>query len=708
MSERLRLDVDGRRGVLTFDTPGRSVNTLDVGAVCELERWLDVLEARRDLAGVVVRSAKPGSFLAGADLDELGALEEAAQAEHWLGRTQEALRRLAGLAAPTVAAIDGAALGGGLELALACTYRVATPGRATQLGLPEVQFGLLPAAGGTWRLPARVGVRRGFELLLGGGRLGAAEALAAGMVDEIAPTEVLLRAAERLLRERPRPRRGAPRWERWPLAGRLVREVAAGLAGRELARRTGDRLPAPRAILRAARHGPAAGGRRAEAVERREFGPLALSPESRALVGLFFATRAARPRGGVEEPLRVGVVGAGLMGGGIAQVAARRGHVVRLNDTDPRAIARSLAAAARAWRASERAHRMTRSERSTAESRLQAAPLLDALGACDVVIEAVVEELEVKRALFARLAARHGAATILASNTSTIPIARLASGLPAPERVLGLHFFSPVAKMPLVEIVRHEETSAEAIERARRFVAALGKTPIVVADGPGFYTSRVVGALTGQAAAMLDEGASVHAVDEAGRRAGFPVGPLTLLDEVGLDVAARAARTLRDAFPARFAPPDRLDEWVADGRLGRKSGQGFYSYVRGRKRVAAAAEPAARAVRASSAAERDETAERLRFSLAAEAVRCLEEGILASASDGDLGAVLGLGFPPETGGPFRWLDGLGAAPAVERLARLAERHGAIFAPPAMLRDLAGRGATFHAGVRRETVERGSR
>jgi 3-hydroxyacyl-CoA dehydrogenase / enoyl-CoA hydratase / 3-hydroxybutyryl-CoA epimerase len=701
MSERVRLDVDGRRGVLTFDTPGRPVNTFDVGVVPELERWLDVLESRRDLDGVVVRSGKAGNFLSGADLEELGGLEEAAQAEHWLARVQLALRRLAGLEAPTVAAIDGAALGGGLELALACTYRVVTPGRATQLGLPEVQLGLIPAAGGTWRLPARVGVARGFDLLLTGRRLGAEEALAAGLVDEIVAAESLPRACDRLLRERPRPRGGAPRWERWPGIGRLSCMLVAALAARQIARRTGDRLPAPHAILRAARLGAAGGGRRAEAVERREFGRLALSPESRALVGLFFATQAARPRGAASGPLRVGVVGSGLMGGGIAQVAARRGHVVRVHDLDREVIAASLAAAGRAWRGSHRAHRMTREEAVAAAARLQPAVDLEALGFCDVVIEAVVERLEIKRELFARLAARHGAETLLASNTSTIPIASLAEGLPAPERVLGLHFFSPVPRMPLVEIVRHAGTADETVERARRFVATLGKTPIVVADGPGFYTSRVIGALTAQAAAMLDEGLPTRAVDEAGRRAGFPVGPLTLLDEVGLDVAAQAARTLHAAFPERFPAAERLDAWVAAGRLGRKSGRGFYDYERGRRRVAAAVDRAARTVRPGSAADRDEAAERLRWSLVVEAVRCLEEGVLATPSDGDLGAVLGLGFPPETGGPFRWLDRLGAAAAVERLVRLAERHGAMFAPPRALDELAASGATLHAAARKQ-------
>jgi 3-hydroxyacyl-CoA dehydrogenase / enoyl-CoA hydratase / 3-hydroxybutyryl-CoA epimerase len=689
VSPALRLEIAGSRGVLTFDASDRPVNTFDSEVIQELEALLDTLESRRDLEGLRVESAKPGNFLAGADLEELGRIESAAQAALWLRRAQTALRRLERLPYPTVALLGGAALGGGLELALACTYRVAAEDRSVELGLPEIQLGLCPAAGGTWRLPRQVGFRRGLELLLSGRRVRPAEARALGLIDEVVPRAALAAAGERLLRERPRPRRGGALGERLLFGQPLGRALAVALARRAVARRTGRRLPAPYAILAAARAGGALGGRAAEGVERREFGPLALSPESRALVGLFFATRAARPRAAAPGPSpRVGVVGAGLMGSGIAQVAARRGHAVRLVDLDGTALGRALAKAEHAWDESLRRHRMTPAERRAARAHLQPAGDLAALGFCDVVVEAIVEDLEAKRALFTELAAQLDERTLLASNTSTLPIASLAEGSPAPERVLGLHFFSPVERMPLVEIVRHPGASDDTIARARSFVAALGKTGIVVADGPGFYTTRVIGAWTAQAAAMVEEGVAPRAVELAGRRAGFPVGPLALLDEVGLDVAARAARTLHTAFRERFPAPEALDARVAEGRLGRKSGRGFYLYAERGKRLIGAGTPLA-------AAAGERLALRLRHALAVEAVRCLEEGILGSATDGDLGAVLGLGFPPETGGPFRWLDAVGAAAAVTTLDELAQAHGAQFDPPSLLRDLARRGARFH-------------
>jgi 3-hydroxyacyl-CoA dehydrogenase/enoyl-CoA hydratase/3-hydroxybutyryl-CoA epimerase len=341
---------------------------------------------------------------------------------------------------------------------------------------------------------------------------------------------------------------------------------------------------------------------------------------------------------------------------------------------------------------------LTAAEERAQLTRLAPTLLPVGFGACQLVVEAIVEELAAKRALLAVIAAELGDDAVLASNTSTLPIARLAAGLPAPERVLGLHFFSPVAKMPLVEIVRHDGTCDAAVERARRFVATLGKIPIVVGDGPGFYTSRILAPYLAEGVRLLAAGMTVPAVDAAGRAAGFPVGPLTLVDEIGLDVACRAAATLAAAFPERMPAAAAFDRLVASGRLGRKSGRGFYVYRGPVKRsdpevvatlgLAAEARPVAA----------EEAADRLRFAMAAEAVRCLEAGIVSSPRDGDLGAVLGLGFPPDLGGPFRWLDQLGPGQAVGRLEGLRAATGAaIFDPPPLLRAHAERGTRFHSG-----------
>jgi len=695
----VRLEIQGSRAVVTFDTPGRSVNTFGTAAIHELAAVLDTLESSRHLEGALLRSAKPANFLSGADLDELERIESEAQARSWIERGQELLRRLEALPYPTVAAIHGAAVGGGLEVALACTYRLASDDRVTQLGLPEVQLGLCPGLGGTWRLLSRIGLERGLDLLLTGRRLAAREAAAVGLVDEVVPASLLLAAALRRLHERPRPRRGGSVLRRLALANPLGRAVAFAAAGREVARKGGSGLPAPREILAAARVGAARGGPAGERREAEAFGRLAVSETSRGLVAIYRSTLAARPKDGgpAARRWRVGVLGSGLMGRGIAVAAARSGHVVRLHDPDAIALGRALAEGARAWAGQRRRKRWSPADERAARARLQPAPSANGFVACRLVIEAIVEDLEAKRALLARLAAELPASALIASNTSTLPIARLAAGLPAPERVLGLHFFSPVAKMPLVEIVRHPGTADEIVDRARRFVASLGKTPVVVADGPGFYTTRILAPYLAEGARQVAAGVPIVEVDAAARSVGFPVGPLALVDEVGVDIAAGAAATLAAAFPDRMPSAEPFRRLVAAGRTGRKGGLGFYDYRNRVKR----ADPAAREALGveeppPATRERASLGERLTLAMAAEAVRCLDAGIVRTPADGDLAAVLGLGFPPGLGGPFRWLDRLGANAACDRLSRLRDAGaGALFEPPRRLLELAARSGRFH-------------
>ncbi|MFN7940067.1 MAG: 3-hydroxyacyl-CoA dehydrogenase NAD-binding domain-containing protein [Thermoanaerobaculia bacterium] len=689
----LRLELAGRWATLTFDSPGRPVNVLDSDAIQQLERLLDILESSHGLAGLILLSAKPRVFLAGADLDELASVDSAETARPWVERGQAAVSRLARLPFPTLAAVAGAALGGGCEMALACTYRIAADLPAVIFAQPEAQLGLCPALGATWRLPRRVGLARALDLLLTGRRLTAREAYAAGLVDEVVPAPVLLAAAERRLAERPRPRRGGGVLGRLWADNPLGRALVVAAAARRARRAGGARYPAPAVILQAVRRG----GQRAEAVEAARFGELATSPASRALVHLFRLTRAAagEERRGAKWP--IAVLGAGFMGAGIAAVAARAGHPVRLLDSSTEALGRALAANATALASARRHGRISEAEERAARARVRPTVEPRGCGAAALVVEAVFEDLALKRSLLARVAAEAAPGTVLASNTSTLPIASLAAGLPHPERVLGLHFFSPVARMPVVEIVRPSGVAEEAIVRARAFVRGLGKTPVVVGDGPGFYTTRIVGAYTGQAVELLMEGHGIAAIDAAGRAAGFPVGPLALLDEVGLDVAARAAGTLAAAFPGRFATPEPLAALVAAGRLGRKSHLGFYDY---RATVKRADEEAAARLRSAAPAKKSAgataaLADRLLWAMVAEAVRALDDGVLDSPGDGDLAAVLGVGFPPFLGGPFFYLDSLGAPPAMARLARLAEAGGAAYEPPRGLVERARDEGRFH-------------
>ena len=686
---------------MTIASPGRSVNTLGTAGLEDLDALVAWLASQRELRGVVLRSAQPRTFLAGADLEEVASLEDPALARAWVERGQAILERFRALPMPSVAAIAGAALGGGLEVAMACTWRVAADARSTSLGLPEVQLGLLPALGGTYDLPRLVGLAPGLEMLLGGRRLDARRALARGLVDQVVTESLLLRAAFARLVPRPRPAAARD----WLARNPLGRAVVLGAARRRAARRTGGRFPAVGAVLDAVGAGLRGGRAAAQRREAQRFGELAASPVAKNLIAVFLHSRslasesvpsaATSPRDTEDVsflPSRnaagapLGILGAGLMGSGIAAAAVRRGLAVRILDQRPEALGKAIAYCCRG------------EGRRAQELRRRIQPTLEARGfaRCALVVEAVVEELDAKRALLAEIEAQLSPGAILASNTSTIPIARLAAGLRHPNRVLGMHFFSPADKMPLVEIIRHAATAEVFVERARGFAAALGKTPIVVRDGPGFYTSRILTPYLLQGLELLREGWSIAEVDAAGREAGFPVGPLELLDEVGIDVAANAGRTMSEAFPERMPLPREWKRLLEAGRFGRKRGQGFYDYKGKTKRADHdVLEVLGIAAKARGRARR-ENGERLLYAMSAEAVRCLEDGTLERPADGDVGAILGLGFPAFLGGPFRWLDARGLPAVAARLAELEKRHGPAFAPPPRLLGMAVEGISFHA------------
>ncbi len=697
MAGLIRSERQGGVVFLTFDDPERPVNTLGTAAIRDFERVLAELEGGSGVEGAVLLSAKPRTFLAGADLKELEGLDDAARAAAWVGRGQELLGRWRRLPFPTVAAIGGAALGGGLEVALACTWRVATDQPATTLGLPEVRLGLIPALGGTFELPRLVGLERGVELLVTGRQLGARQALAARLVDEVVAPGDLREAALRWIGRGAR-RRTTP-WRERLLAGNpLGRKLFFGAARRRVLAKTGGHYPAPLAILEAVETGRARGESAALVAERRAFGELAVGPVSRNLVSLFLTGR--RLAAGAEPVARpiatLGIVGAGFMGSGIAAAAARVGCRVRLVDQSPASLERGLEFCRRRFADLAARQRLSEAEAAAAMARIVPGTEPEDFGDCELVIEAVFEDLDLKQRVFAELETVMSPTAVLGSNTSTLPITRLAEELDRPERMLGIHFFSPVHRMPLVELIRHPGTGDEAVAAARALAGALGKTPIVVRDGPGFYTSRILAPYLAQGATLLLEGFAIEQVDAAARGAGFPVGPLELLDEVGLDVAARAAATLAAAFPHRLPAPGAFGRLVEAGRTGRKGGRGFYDYGGPRKRPDPALYGLLDGRRpVPGAADLAALGERLLLAMAAEAVRCLQDGILDDPRHGDVGAVLGLGFPPFRGGPFRYLDSVGASPAIERLETLAARHGAVFEPPQLLRQKSLRGDGFH-------------
>jgi 3-hydroxyacyl-CoA dehydrogenase / enoyl-CoA hydratase / 3-hydroxybutyryl-CoA epimerase len=696
--------------IIWIDVPGAPVNTLTPGMVGEFEALFAEIEEDREIRGVVIASAKPAGFIAGADVEQFAAFKSAHEASQVSALGQELLNRMEKLPAPTVAAIHGACLGGGLEAALACRYRVATNDSSTVLALPEVQLGVIPGMGGTQRLPQLVGLQAALDMILAGRNIRAAKALKMGLVDEMVHPAILIDIAvdraRGLAEGRIKPNRRSPGAGDILLAGNPIgRSVVFRKARESVLEKTHGHYPAPLAALEAIRAGYDRGFKSGLNMEAKLFGELAVSDVSRQLVYLFFARNATRKDPGVSgdapsprEVRKLGILGAGFMGAGIASVAVQEGTLVRMKDTDPRRVAAGLRSVRDVLR-----ERLVRKQ----ITRLQHDDLLVMVGgttdysgfaSADIVIEAVFEDLAVKQTVLREAEAMLDPDAVYASNTSTIPIGRIAEAAQHPGRVLGMHFFSPVHKMPLLEVVVTQRTSAEATVTAVAYGKELGKTVIVVNDGPGFYTTRILSAYMNEAGRLLDEGASVEAIDRALVDFGFPVGPITLLDEVGIDIGGHVGRTMTEAFGARMAPSDAMRKVVETGRTGRKGKSGFYKYdEKGEK---GAVDESVYAVIGRSPREgipANEITERCVFAMVNEAVLCLEEGILRSPRDGDIGAVFGLGFPPFRGGPFRYVDTIGADTIVTRLEDLHSRFSNRFSPAQMLVEHARARKRFHPG-----------
>ena len=699
----------GRVAVVLFDLPGSSVNTLTTAVGEELVELLDRLAGDDTTDAVVLLSGKKDIFIAGADIDQFVALGTAEDARDLSRSGQQMVERVAGFPKPLVAAIHGACLGGGLEVAMAARYRVATDAPATRLGLPEVQLGIIPAAGGCQRLPRLIGLPGALDMILTGKPATPARALRTGLVDEVVPESILrdvaAAAASRLAsgwRPSRRARRSLPAW----LAGRPPgRWVVLGLARRQAAKRTGGHYPAPAAAIDAIGRGLARGHAAGLAREAELFGELAVGPVSRRLVGIFLATTALKKDAGagiesgeIRPVERLGVVGAGFMGAAIAGVAALRAGVdVRLRDTDWDRVARGIASATRVLDEARRRQRLDRYEHYRRSALLSGSPDTAGYRRCDLVIEAVFEDIDVKRQTIADLEQVVADECVVATNTSTIPIGLLQDGARLPERIVGMHFFSPVERMPLLEVIRGPATGDRATAVVVRFGRRMGKTVIVVRDAPGFWVNRILAPYLNEAGWLLDEGVPIETIDRTMTRFGFPVGPLALLDEVGLDVAGKAAGVLHDALGARLAPSPVVGGLIQAGRLGRKSGRGFYRYARGKRRgaddsVRTLVHPTGRATRRPAPAEIES---RLLLAMLNEAARAMSEDIARSPGDGDIGAVMGFGFPPFLGGPLRHVDDLGATAVVARLEDLAGRLGSRFAPADVLVEMARTRRTFY-------------
>jgi 3-hydroxyacyl-CoA dehydrogenase/enoyl-CoA hydratase/3-hydroxybutyryl-CoA epimerase len=660
---RLETDAD-RIAWLTFDLAGSSTNTLGSQPMQELESLLGEVESGQPRA-LVIRSGKEGGFVAGADITEFTGFTDEEAAYRLVRKGQQVFDRIEALPMPTVAAIHGFALGGGLELALGCDYRVAADDGKLNLGLPEVMLGIHPGFGGTVRTPRLIGAAAALDLMLTGKSLRGAQALKLGLVDRLVPREELTAAAREIALKAP-PRRRPPLAQRalsWP----VVRRFVAAQARKQVARRARrEHYPAPYAILELfERHGAREPG--AYEAEARSIARLFLSEQSRNLVRVFFLQNRMKALGGksARKVAHVHVVGAGVMGGDIAAWCASRGLTVTLQDREMKYVEPALV------RAREFFAKRARDPAKAAEMASRLAPDVEAAGVprADIVIEAIFENADAKRALYAKLEPRMKPEAILATNTSSIVLEDLARDLADPGRLVGLHFFNPVAKMMLVEIIRSAGTRESIVEDALAFTRRLDKLPLPCRSSPGFVVNRVLMPYMTEAMLAADEGVPLALIDRAAVDFGMPMGPIELADTVGLDVASHVGRILAEAFG--LPVPRSTAELLAAGHVGRKSGRGYYAWQDG-KPVKPAAEGRAP----------DDLTDRLVLQYLNEAVACLRERVVDDADLLDAGMIFGTGFAPFRGGPLHYARARGVPAIIARLEELAAKHGPRFRPDA--------------------------
>ncbi len=711
---------DDAIGWITFDDPNRSMNVLSETV---MTRFAGVIEeagsaARQARIRAVVIRGKPDSFIAGADIDVIGSTEDPALAETQIRMGQKIFSDITSLPVPTIAAVHGVCVGGGLEMALACDYRILSDSPRTTLSLPEVQLGILPAWGGTTRLPRLIGLQAALDLLLTGKKVRPARASRIGLASRVVP-EAIFHDAVRDFSVGLVGATGAPRLPRRSIAQRILDGTAPGralvlrAARKRVLAQTGGRYPAPLAILDVLGRTLGKSVEEGLEAEAKEASVLLVGPVCKNLVHIFHMRERSRKGTGLPTATRVsphpvrkvGVVGAGVMGGGIAQLAAANGVEAWLKDIEHESVTKGLRHARSLFDKGVARRRITRREADQAMDRIGGGLHYHGLTGSDVVIEAVVESMEVKKAVLTEVERLLPHDTIVATNTSSLSVAEMATALTRPERFCGMHFFNPVHRMPLVEVIRGPETSDEAVATIYRLSLDLGKVPVVVGDGPGFLVNRILGPYLNEAGFLLSDGASIETIDRVAKDFGMPMGPLRLVDEVGIDVSGHAGASLHHALGDRLTPAPALVELARTGRLGKKGGAGFYRYDGDREAgvdhaLYAELPSVPRSGATSGGSFDDGTGERvirrrLVLAMINEAVRILGDGIAASAADVDLAMIMGTGFPPFRGGLLRFADTLHPRGLVDRLEQLADELGPRFTPAPTLLELASADRTLY-------------
>ena len=689
---------------LIMDVKGDSMNTLKAEFSDEIAEILKEIRDDKAIIGLVLASGKADSFVAGADVHMLAKCTSAAEATALSRQGQIMFDQLENLSIPVVAAVHGACLGGGLELAMACHAIVCSDSPKTALGLPEVQLGLLPGSGGTQRLPKRVGIQKSLDMILTGKQLRAKQALKAGLVSDVVPNSILLETAEKLaLSGKVKPKARQLSFMDKLLEGNSVgRSILFNQATKTVLSKTKGNYPAPLKIIDCIRTGVEQAPSKGYQVEAEHFGQLVMSDVSAQLRQLFFATTDMKKEQGVEgvEPKKItkaAVLGGGLMGGGIAFVTATKAKLpVRIKDISHKGISFALKYGYDLLNKKVKRRFMRHSEMQSQLSLITGTTDYSGFSHVDIVVEAVFEDLTLKQSMVEDVESHCKDDTIFASNTSSLPIGQIAERALRPENVIGLHYFSPVDKMPLAEIIAHDKTSDQTISTTVAFAKKQGKTPIVVKDKAGFYVNRILAPYMNEAAMLLLEGCSIEALDKAMVKFGFPVGPMQLLDEVGIDVGAKIGPILQAELGDRFAAPSAFSKLIDDGRLGKKAKKGFYQYnTKSKKKLVDESVYTLLGLQVSNTTVTEAQAERCVYMMLNEAARCLDEGIIRNARDGDIGAIFGIGFPPFLGGPFQYMDKIGATTLVSKLSQWQAEFGERFAPCDALVKMAEQGESFY-------------
>lgn len=707
---------------LVFDLINEKVNKLGPAVVEELRGHLDGLKDRKGVKALLVISGKPSIFIAGADIDVIRGITDPAEGTRLSREGQAVIQRLEDMKFPVIAAINGASMGGGTELALCCKYIIVSDNPATKIAMPEVNLGVLPGFGGTVRLPERIGLQASMDYILTGKNMSADKAVKLGFADAMFPyqnfEEHAIKFAARVIRGEARKAK-----RRKPFAAKVVsallEETPAGRAilftkaRKMIMSKTQGHYPAPLKILDVLSATAGMGPRKRAAaltIEQEAFGELAVTPVSKRLIELFFATEAIKKQSGVPgfkldaaDPAnkveRIGLVGAGVMGGGIAQLSAAKGIPVRMKDIDYKGLAAGTAAANKLFSDMVRKKRLSRREAALKMALIS--PTLDysGFGLADVVVEAVIENMDIKRRVLREVEEVMKKSAIFATNTSSLSVTELATVSKRPENVVGMHFFNPVHKMPLVEVIRGAKTSDRAVAQIFELSKRLGKIPVVVKDGPGFLVNRLLMPYLNEASYIIAENAPIDELDRIVVKFGMPMGPATLLDEIGIDVGIKVAHILHDAFGDRVMP-GRLNDRLYDAKLlGKKSGKGFYLYDAARKREWLNPEiysVIGTTPGAVSKEAKDDWIPRMIYPMVNEAAMCLGEGVVMSPQDLDLAMIMGTGFPPFFGGLLRYADSVGVEKITAKLEELSKKFGVRFVPSAALIDVARRGGAFYA------------